>query len=363
MSDSRHPLYRTSPPAKLNLFLEILGRRDDGFHELDTVMVAVDWRDELQLQMTAEPGISLDVRWLPSRQVVANQLGVEPTNAILDVPTDETNLVHRALESVNEATGYAGGWSVRLGKRIPSGAGMGGASSDAAATLRLAAAALLDRNDESTAPLTSEKQRELAERLGSDVPFFLGDRRPERREHTSADAVPDTASLAHARGRGEKLTFFDLPAPHRFLVACPPIALSTAAVYAQASVTEHPRCGRDVIDAFIQPNDNTDSEILYNALTPPACGLSPRIGEAIQCLRESAAPMQWRGRHRSHCQMTGSGSACFIWLTPDGGTIDEQRRSAGLDEAWLATIRERLPGGALMQFVATCPAASEIHTE
>ncbi len=364
MSDPCRPFYRTSPPAKLNLFLEILGRRDDGFHELDTVMVAVDWRDELQLQSTPEPGISLEVDWLPSREAVAKQLGVASDDALLDVPTDESNLVHRALKLINEVTGYAGGWSVRLGKRIPSGAGMGGASSDAAATLRLAAVSLLNLDDGLATVLTREKLSELAACLGSDVPFFLGNLQSRQAGGMPIDFITGgPGSLARALGRGEKLTFYDLPTPHCFVVAYPAIALSTAAVYARASVTERPRCGLGVIDAFVHPRHNTDAEILYNALTRPACGLSPPIGEAIQCLRESGPPTQPLGRHRPHCQMTGSGSACFIWLTPDGWSTDDECRLAGVDEAWLATIRERLPGGALVQTVATCPAAPEIHIE
>ncbi|TWT74994.1 4-(cytidine 5'-diphospho)-2-C-methyl-D-erythritol kinase [Allorhodopirellula solitaria] len=361
MSDSPRTQYRTSPPAKLNLFLEILGRRDDGFHELDTVMVAIDWRDELQLEMTATPGISLAVQWLPSRSEVASDLGVEPDDPLLDVPTDGSNLVHRALELINDAAGYSGGWLVRLGKRIPSGAGMGGASSDAAATLRLAAAALASEDDGCLATLTGDRLVELAEQLGSDVPFFLGD--VQSVEPTVANDLlrGNPGTLARALGRGERLTFYDLPHPHRFGVVYPAIALSTAQVYRHASVTEQPRSGLDAVNAFLRPHDNTDTEILYNALTRPACGLSPPIGEAIQCLRELGQPNASLGRHRSHCQMTGSGSACFIWLTPDGESIQEQRQSNDVNEAWLATIRERLPGGALVQTVATCPAAPEIH--
>lgn len=385
--DRTSPVYHVSPPAKLNLFLEILGRRDDGFHELDTVMVAIDWRDELQLRLTREPGISLEVEWLPSREAVADQLGVDLDNALLHVPTDGSNLVHRVLQSITAATGYAGGWSVRLGKRIPSGAGMGGASSDAAATLRLAAVALIQKDARLASQLTSEKLIELAGQLGSDVPFFLGDLRSKSAPSEPADFVTGgPGSLARALGRGEKLTFYDLPAPHRFLVVYPAIALSTAAVYAQASVTVEPRCGLAVVAAVVgatsedgaacgefirepvadavrnaaQPNRTTDDEILYNALTRPASGLSPAIGEAIQCLRELEQPTQPLGRHRLHCQMTGSGSACFIWLTPDGRPDHDGCRFAGVDEAWLATIRERLPGGALVQTVVTCPAAPEI---
>lgn len=385
LSDDRtSPIFHTSPPAKLNLFLEILGRRDDGYHELDTVMVAIDWRDELQLCLTREPGISLQVEWLPSAGVVADQLGVPSDHALLHVPTDGSNLVHRALQLITSATRYAGGWSVRLGKRIPSGAGMGGASSDAAATLRLAAAALIQWDPRLAALLTSEKLIELAGALGSDVPFFLGDLTSQNAESASLDLCQGGAgSLARALGRGEKLTFYDLPAPHLFLVVYPAIALSTAAVYAQARVTEKPRCGLTVVAAItnsdagapavtvgteidhdaskaVQANLHPDDEIFYNALTRPASGLSPAVGEAIQCLRALEQPKGMLVRQPAHCQMTGSGSACFVWLTPDGWPDHDGWQLGGVDEAWLATIRERLSGGALVQTVVTCPAAPEI---
>ncbi len=364
MSNSRRPHYRTSPPAKLNLFLEILGRREDGFHELDTVMVAIDWRDELQLQTKSEPGITLDVDWLPSRAAVAVQLGVASDDALLHVPTDESNLVYRALNLITQTSGYTGGWTVRLSKRIPSGAGMGGASSDAAAALRLAAVALADLDSGLARELTNDKLRELAAFLGSDVPFFLGDLPSNPGGDVAAVvAAGSPGSLARALGRGEKLIFYQLSTPHCFIVVYPAIALSTAAVYGRAKVTDHPRCGLDVINAFVHPHPNINAEILYNALTPPACGLSPPIGEAIQCLRELERPTHLLGRHLPHCQMTGSGSACFIWLTPDGSPADDGCRLTGVDEALLATIRERLPGGALVQTVATCPAAPKIHIE
>jgi 4-diphosphocytidyl-2-C-methyl-D-erythritol kinase len=364
------PIYHTSPPAKLNLFLEILGRRDDGFHELDTVMIAIDWRDELQLQMTVEPGIELRVDWLPSRAAVAEELRVQTNDPILDVPTDGSNLVYRALKLVNEATGYQGGWRVELSKRIPSGAGMGGASSDAAATLRLAAAALADAAPELAERLTNEKIERLAASLGSDVPFFLGN----LKDGEATSATPElkrspTGTLARALGRGERLTFYDLPREHRFIVVFPGIALSTAAVYGRATVTEHPQSGRNAIERFIRRDPHTTANNLYNALTRPACGLSPLIGEALECLRQSKPPHPPLQSHGilcqttgdTFCQMTGSGSACFIWLTTNQLPSDDDCGWAKATEAWIATIRDSLPGGALVQAVATCPAAPEIH--
>ncbi|EMI43255.1 4-(cytidine 5'-diphospho)-2-C-methyl-D-erythritol kinase [Rhodopirellula sp. SWK7] len=364
-------LYRTSPPAKLNLFLEILGRRDDGFHELDTVMVAIDWRDELQLQLKPTPGIELSVDWLPDRTAIAEELGVGVSDALLDVPTDGSNLVHRALELVNDETGYTAGWKVQLGKRIPSGAGMGGASSDAAATLRLAKCALQNSDPDLASTLTDEKLTQMAAQLGSDVPFFLGDTRADISHDSESDPSRERfGSLARALGRGEKLSFHELPVTHRFLVIYPPIALSTAAVYSRATVSANPKSGLDAIKTFIRPSPIPTAGILYNALADPASGLSPHVNEALECLRQSKARWSPKPQQDSHCQMTGSGSACFAWLTPDEMSADTAPGSAtdatsasdvAKTRELSAFVREQLSGGALVKVVATCSAAPEIQ--
>jgi len=376
-ADAASPCYRTSPPAKLNVFLEILARRDDGFHELDTVMIAIDWCDELRLQMTDRPGISLSVDWVPDRATIAGQMNVTLDDVLLDVPTDETNLVYRALAMINEATGYGGGWDARLGKRIPSGAGMGGASSDAAATLRLARAAIASVSPEQAAVLSDQKMAEMAARLGSDVPFFLGN------VATLADAIRPPAgekkgagSLARALGRGERLTFYDLPQTQRFVVIYPAVSISTASVYARAVPSPNPQSGLNAVNAFLRPDPDAGDEILYNALAGPASGLSPRIGESLECLDRSGSRSQPRPHHRTHCQMTGSGSACFAWLISDPTPSDTDSLEPNIptqvhaetaaaaeaaNEAWVTTIRDSLSGGALVKTVASCPAAPEIH--
>ncbi|TWT91810.1 4-(cytidine 5'-diphospho)-2-C-methyl-D-erythritol kinase [Neorhodopirellula pilleata] len=347
------PTYRTSPPGKLNLFLEILGKRDDGFHELDTVMVAIDLRDELSVRPIEPPEISLSVDWLPSRSAIADELGVASDASVLDVPADPSNLVHRALDLVNQASGYRGGWEVGLGKRIPAGAGMGGASSDAAATLRLAAAAIEDlaRSPASdrVRTLHDADLKSMAEQLGSDVPFFLN----------------PTSGLARARGRGEKLQFFDLPRSHEFVVVYPGVALSTAEVYRNCHVSDPVRTGDVVIDAFCNEPSTISEKILYNALQSTACGLSPQVGEALHWLADTSS---------NPCLMTGSGSASFVWLADpndSGRTLaadlvrTRDQRTNRLSEqsgpeAMIAEGSSVRSGGALIRAVSTCMAASEI---
>jgi 4-diphosphocytidyl-2-C-methyl-D-erythritol kinase len=133
--------------AKINLQLGVVGLRPDGYHELRTVFQAISLHDTLTIERVRRPGIDLAI-----------------TGARLD--PGPTNLVWRALEAMSEALRLPGGWRVRLEKRIPMAAGLGGGSSDAAAAL-LAAARLARR------PLAFERLMEIGSSLGADVPFFL----------------------------------------------------------------------------------------------------------------------------------------------------------------------------------------------
>jgi 4-diphosphocytidyl-2-C-methyl-D-erythritol kinase len=168
--------------AKLNLELKVTGRRPDGQHEVDTLLQAVDLHDLLEVEVADRT--SLEVLGLPA-------------------PPGPSNLVLQALASLEELTGQTMPVRFRLHKRIPSGAGLGGASSDAATAL--AAVSRLYGLD--------HELEEVGERLGADVPFFV---------HGGA---------ARARGRGEILE----PLPFRpgwFALAWPGLEVSTGHVYA-----------------------------------------------------------------------------------------------------------------------------------
>jgi 4-diphosphocytidyl-2-C-methyl-D-erythritol kinase len=145
MKSVRLPAY-----AKVNLRLEILGRRADGYHELRTIFQSITLHDTLTLEITRQPGIEL-------RITGNSQLAGEP---------GPDNLVYRAIRDLSRATGYRGGVRVVLAKRIPVGRGLGGGSSDAAAAL-IGMLRLTGKRIEG-ARLT-----EIASELGADVPFFL----------------------------------------------------------------------------------------------------------------------------------------------------------------------------------------------
>ncbi len=143
-------------PAKINLGLRVIGRRDDGYHLLDSLFLPLEWADELELA-PAPPG---EIRF---------ELSGAPAP---DVPSGDDNLAVRAARAFREAAGPGPGVAIRLRKRLPSGAGLGGGSSDAGAVLRGLAA-------EEPGALAPAALAELALGLGADVPFFL-DPRPAR---------------------------------------------------------------------------------------------------------------------------------------------------------------------------------------
>jgi 4-diphosphocytidyl-2-C-methyl-D-erythritol kinase len=246
-------------PAKVNLYLEVLGRRADGYHELCTVMMAVDLADRLRMERSDARGMTLSVR--------------DPQLA-----TD--NLVQRAWELFAERCRPAGGVRIALQKSIPVGAGLGGGSSDAAA-------ALAGLNVLLEAGLAPEQLAALGARVGSDVPFFLA-----------------SGSLAICRGRGERVEPIDSPArPHGVLVV-PPFSCSTGAVYAEydrAGQTVGGRAEAERLAAFAGEAASW-GQGLHNALEPAARRVEPRLGEMRREL-EALSP--------AGLVMTGSGSGWF----------------------------------------------------
>lgn len=177
-------------PAKINLFLEVVGRRPDGYHEIESVMQLVDLCDQVHLRRTAR-GIRISVS------------GAE-------LPSGPGNLAYKAAALMMETTGLQDGVHVHLEKRIPVAGGLGGGSSNAAAVL--AGISRLYGLGQAREVLLR-----LAAQLGSDVPFFLSD------------------SLALATGRGEVLTPLQAWPPQPLVLANPGIPISTAWVYREAS--------------------------------------------------------------------------------------------------------------------------------
>jgi 4-diphosphocytidyl-2-C-methyl-D-erythritol kinase len=264
-------------PAKLNLFLEIKGRRPDGFHELEMLMVPVSLFDTLYASSTCESILEFSCRWAAGLR--RSCTGSEDA-CLGRLPDVRQNLAYRAFELVRQKYHVAAGARVRLIKRIPSSAGLGGASSDAAAAL--VAASRVWNLDLSIGQLD-----ELAWQLGSDVSFFL----------RSCPGI--------CRGRGELVE--PLPGGSSrlaFVVVRPREGLSTADVYNkvcpppvedQRSVQHISRLLRDGCVAKV-------GQSLFNRLQPAAEQLSAWIGRLQR---------QLHGQDVVGHLMSGSGSSYF----------------------------------------------------
>jgi 4-diphosphocytidyl-2-C-methyl-D-erythritol kinase len=234
--------------------------------------VPVTLHDTLMIRTTDEPGVRLTVRF-------GGRL-LEPAAAVLrrDVPTDDSNLVVRAVRLLAAEAGETRGLEVDLVKEIPSGAGLGGGSSDAAAALVGAAEAWgID--------WPRSRLATLAAQLGSDVPFFL-------------EGGPAIAS-----GRGERLVAVSgMPALHA-VIACPAAGLSTAAVYARCTPDVGQRGAAERLAAALVAGDLPAAfTAMHNTLEPPARALAADVGRLLDAMTAAGAvrPM-----------LTGSGSACF----------------------------------------------------
>lgn len=266
------PVVETSAPAKLNLSLSVLSRRSDGYHDIESLMVPVSLADSLVVRGSSEPGIRLSVRF-------GGRLNA-PAGAALrrDVPTDGSNLVVRALRLLAEEAGIEPRLEIELVKRIPSGAGLGGGSSDAAAVLR--AAARLWRLDWPVPRLAG-----IGARLGSDIPWFFA------------------GGAAIVSGRGEQVEPVAGMPPLHGVIASPAAGLSTAAVY-RACVPDAARAGVSarLARALVRRDLPAALDLLDNDLEPPARALCGDIDRLLEGLAAAGGlrPM-----------LTGSGSACF----------------------------------------------------
>ena len=268
-------------PAKVNLFLEVLGKREDGYHELETLMVAVSLFDTLVFQED-KSGV------------------IEFRCDDATLPQGPTNLVVRSALLVREETGSRRrGVRIWLRKRIPMAAGLGGGSSDAAATL----AAL---NELWQLGLSLPELAGLGAQIGSDVPFFF------------------YTPMAVGRGRGERLTPLTLTQPLHLVLVCPSQGVSTAEVFRNLS----PVVERQSIDAMLSVLSPGESgrigQFLFNRLQSTACQLCPEIREVQEAIRSTglAGPL-----------MTGSGSTSFGLAASRSAAVGAAR-----------TLRERFPG-------------------
>ena len=259
-------LYNIPAPAKLNVFLHIVDRLPNGYHALQSVFMLIDWCDRLHIETTPGPAI---------------------TRLDLGPPLPPDDLCVQAAKALQKAAGVRAGAHITLDKQLPSQAGLGGGSSDAASTLMA-----LNRLWQLNWPL--ERLLPMALSLGADVPFFM------------------CGQSAWVEGVGERITPIDLPEAE-FVVIKPAAGLETAQIF------KDPELKRDTDPATISGFAAQGFDFGRNDLQPVAQKWCPEVTQALD----------WLTRLGLQPRMTGSGSAVFAQLphplewpaTPQGWQI------------------------------------------
>lgn len=274
--------------AKINLGLRILDQRDDGYHNLETVFHRIDLFDELWLSRSSK----LTLECKPA-----------------GLPTDEQNLCYRAALLLGEHLGRTEGTTMILFKNIPSGAGLGGGSADAAA-------ALLGLAHQWHAQIPFDQLQSIALRLGSDVPYFLRE------------------GSAYATGRGEILDYFHLRVPYWIVVVYPNVPISTAWAYRQLrsgsrsgnSAGAEPRTSlREILQNDMSDVHTLDAR-LRNDFEPLVFGAHEQVDRVRRALHDAGA---------GSVHLSGSGSAVYA-LFPDE---QKARVAAGIFERdWFVSV-------------------------
>ena len=265
-------------PAKLNLFLHIVGRRDDGYHLLQSVFQLIDWCDTICL-----------------KKIVENE--VRRINPIPGVPPEQ-DLVVRAANLLKDFCKIDSGVEIDLKKEIPMGAGMGGGSSDAATTL-IGLNALWNLN------LPKETLSTLGLKLGADVPFFI------------------FGQNAFVEGIGEKIQEISLQTTD-FLVIFPNQGIATASIFQDPELTrDHAQI---TIDGFLA------SPLLYQSNDCQAVALRtcPEVKQALDWITQAVPGSQPR--------MSGSGSSVFAVLDPKTDIAKLENLLQNLPKGWVGRV-------------------------
>lgn len=266
---------RLLAPAKINLFLELHGKRLDGYHDLETLMVSIDLCDELILR-SGDPSesIALEAHW--SSGLLAQRC-ISAASAFQPLPPVEKNLLYRALALLQKECGVNSPVQVALLKRIPLEAGLGGASADAAA-------ALLAGNAFWHLGLSIAELSDFAAQIGSDVSFFLH------------------GGFALCEGRGEIVTPMENLPPIWVVVVKPPFGLSTPLVYRKCEIPHKPCQMAPMLDALRNRDEFALAGQVVNRLWAPALAIESRLAALPAAFDEAGLIVH---------QMSGSGSSYF----------------------------------------------------
>lgn len=245
-------------PAKINLGLQVLYKRPDNFHEINTIFHTIGLSDEIEMEISD----NISLKTIPS-------LGID----------EKDNLVFKAAKLLKEKYKIKSGVQIILKKNIPSGAGLGGGSSDAASTLiGLAKLWEIEQN--------YDELYEIAAALGSDVPFFL------------------KKGTALASGRGEKLEYFDFKLPYRILLINPGIHISSSRAYKSLNRGSESGPRKDYKSALTGSIRNHEyiREIITNDFEEPVFSIHPELTAIKESLYNYGAVL---------ALLSGSGSSLF----------------------------------------------------
>jgi len=259
-------------PCKINLHLDIGKRRNDGFHSIESIFAALAFSDTLRLEFS---GLDGEIRLFTNQEAHSEEI------------PKEQNLVFKAISLFREQTGFKKGLIARLDKRIPTGSGLGGGSSDAASTL-------LALNALSGAALPMRSLMEMAQVLGSDVPFFL------------------TGGAAFVSGRGETVESVKPPGELRVVLVKPPFKSDTSCAYSlldslreQGIVEKKAGIPKETLLHALE--GDSEKWPFFNDFLPVF--LSDKHSENSGLYREILESL--RGLGASFAGLSGSGSCCF----------------------------------------------------
>ncbi|QWD83359.1 4-(cytidine 5'-diphospho)-2-C-methyl-D-erythritol kinase [Polynucleobacter sp. MWH-P3-07-1] len=273
-------------PAKLNLFLHIIGRRSDGYHLLQSVFQLIDWYDTIQLQSIPENTI---------RRV----------NPLPNIPPAQ-DLVVRAAQLLKDTYQVKHGVEITLDKRIPMGAGLGGGSSNAATVL-------IGLNHLWKLKLDLTTLSKLGLQLGADVPFFL------------------FGQNAFVEGIGEQLQAIHLES-ERFLVIFPGQSIATAGIFQDPQLTRN-HAAITIDGLFASPVGYSSSQF-GNDCESVAMRICPEVKQALAWIAANVPG--------SAPRMSGSGSSVFTVLHQDQKAADLENRLQNLPSGWVGRIVEGL---------------------
>ncbi|MCK4412929.1 MAG: 4-(cytidine 5'-diphospho)-2-C-methyl-D-erythritol kinase [Candidatus Eisenbacteria sp.] len=278
--------------AKFNLYLAILGRRPDGFHELDTRLQSIDLADRLECEVTGGPDLEIDC-------------------AAPEVPSGKENLVYQALARLRTRAGERRGMRVVIEKGIPPQAGLGGGSADAGCALCAA-------NELWGLGWSPPDLEQLAGEIGSDVPFFI------------------RGGAQRCRGRGERTEPVPCLPPSTWAIVKPPWGLATSAVYARvrSGLTSPGPESRMLLGNIAKRDLSSVLRAMFNDLEPAAMAIRPEAGEIKAWML---------GLGMAGVVLAGSGSA-WVGLCPDPDVAVRARREAGA-RGWTVFLAAPVPRG------------------